>query len=68
MSNRHIQQAAYNYLHNTKELDSSMLRKVKGFFNKCNFPKREWSRKNWYKHYVNKHNKEYGEKQTNQGL
>lgn len=51
MSNRIFQQQVYDYLHKTKELPSEVVRKVKNYFDRVNFFKKDDPyRIRWYKY------------------
>lgn len=51
MSNRIFQQQVYDYLHTTRQLPYGVIRKVKSYFDRVNFFKRDDPyRVRWYKH------------------
>jgi len=56
MSKTHKHQATYNYLHGNKTVKGSLLRGVKRYFNRLNFPRWDYSRLSWFKHKWRKEN------------
>lgn len=42
-------QATYDFMHG-RSIPSWLLRTVRKYFNRCNFPKHDYSRRLWYRH------------------
>ena len=54
MSKTRKHQATYDYLSNNKDVRGRLMIGIRKFFNRCNWPKWDSSRKRWYKHKIDK--------------
>lgn len=61
MSKTYKHQATYNYLHGNKDV-GKFLRGILRYFNRCNCPRRDYSRLSWYKHKLFKQGNEQDRK------